>query len=464
MARLFGHYVPREMMALLSADLLVLFTILCVTFDLRDATAYGNWLQISAAAACTTLAVASVAVVLGLYRFTSCQDMSRVLLAGVVGALLAATITAAIGGGLHNAPDTSLWHYQPLLAKIGVSVFALCVVRLGFRMAIRHKLFLRRVLVIGSGLDIARACEAVHAQWPGCVEFAGLPSGAASREGCPSYVTTVVNGPAPFSSHRLQQERIWGVLVGAEERRGLPNELLLGFRANGIEVFGGTDFGERQLRRVDVDGLDSRTLAAIKSNPNRLHMVAGWLLDVLVCVSLLLLTLPLMLATALLIRLDSPGPVFYAQERIGLNGRSFRILKFRSMRTDAEASGVPVWAAKNDSRVTRVGRFIRFTRIDELPQLLNVLRGDMRLVGPRPERPHFVRQLEEVVPGYAARAQVKPGITGWAQVNYPYGASVEDARMKLAYDLYYVKHQSVFLDLLIILDTVRVVLFREGSR
>jgi lipopolysaccharide/colanic/teichoic acid biosynthesis glycosyltransferase len=170
-----------------------------------------------------------------------------------------------------------------------------------------------------------------------------------------------------------------------------------------------------------------------------------------------------MLLTALAIRLDSPGPILYRQERVGLGGGTFTVLKFRSMRTDAEARG-PVWAAQRDPRVTRVGSFIRLTRIDELPQLLNVLRGEMSFIGPRPERPHFVEQLEQALPFYRDRALVKPGLTGWAQVNYPYGASVEDARAKLSYDLYYVKHRSLLLDLMILLATVRVVLFQRGAR
>jgi lipopolysaccharide/colanic/teichoic acid biosynthesis glycosyltransferase len=166
----------------------------------------------------------------------------------------------------------------------------------------------------------------------------------------------------------------------------------------------------------------------------------------------------------LAIRLDSPGPVFYRQQRNGRDNRTFALLKFRSMVVDAEAGGKPRWASLQDPRVTRVGRFIRSARIDELPQLLNVLRGEMSMVGPRPERPAFVAELAAAIPHYHDRAIVKPGITGWAQVNYPYGASVADARMKLAYDLYYIRRRSLLLDLLILLATVRVVLFREGAR
>jgi len=170
-----------------------------------------------------------------------------------------------------------------------------------------------------------------------------------------------------------------------------------------------------------------------------------------------------MLVTMIAIKLESKGPVIYRQERVGLGGKSFMCLKFRSMRTDAEKDGVAVWASKNDSRVTRVGAFIRKTRIDELPQLLSVLKGEMSMVGPRPERPSFVAQLKEKIPYYDVRHSVKPGVTGWAQVRYSYGASFEDALHKHQYDLYYVKNNSLFLDLLILFETVSVVLFREGA-
>jgi lipopolysaccharide/colanic/teichoic acid biosynthesis glycosyltransferase len=166
----------------------------------------------------------------------------------------------------------------------------------------------------------------------------------------------------------------------------------------------------------------------------------------------------------LAVKIDSPGPMLYRQQRVGQFGRPFTLFKFRSMAADAEAGGDPLWAQRHDPRVTRVGRFIRGTRIDELPQLVNVLRGEMSLVGPRPERPHFVEQLDRAIPFYRQRAYVKPGVTGWAQINFPYGASVEDAREKLSYDLYYVKHRSVLLDAFILLATIRVVLLREGAR
>jgi exopolysaccharide biosynthesis polyprenyl glycosylphosphotransferase len=194
-----------------------------------------------------------------------------------------------------------------------------------------------------------------------------------------------------------------------------------------------------------------------------------WLLAVQRAMSLFtaallcLLAAPLLLVAAVAIKLDSPGPVLYTQDRVGAHGRVFRMLKFRTMRVDAEAGGVR-WAQKDDPRVTRVGRLLRRFRVDELPQLINVLRGEMGVVGPRPERPQFVAQLRTQIPYYDLRTLVRPGITGWAQVRYPYAASLEEAREKLQYDLYYVKHLSVRLDLSILFHTAKVVLFGRGAR
>jgi lipopolysaccharide/colanic/teichoic acid biosynthesis glycosyltransferase len=186
-------------------------------------------------------------------------------------------------------------------------------------------------------------------------------------------------------------------------------------------------------------------------------------LDVIGSLLLLAFAVPLLLLVAFLIRVDSTGPVLYRQSRVGLHGRIFTMLKFRSMRVDAEVAG-PCWATDRDPRMARIGAFIRATRLDEVPQLLNVLRGEMSLVGPRPERPHFVQQLAAIIPRYNERTHVLPGITGWAQINYPYGASVEDARAKLAFDLFYINNRALLLDLRILLRTIPVVLFRIGAR
>lgn len=257
------------------------------------------------------------------------------------------------------------------------------------------------------------------------------------------------------------------IVVALSERRGgsMPLRQLLDCKLYGVRV-------------VDIATYFEKTLAQIKVS----HVNAGWLIfgdgfnqgivrtfvkrsfDLLFSLAILVLTAPIMLITAVAVALESRGPVFYRQERVGLNGRVFKVIKFRSMRTDAEKDGKPRWASVNDDRVTRVGRFIRRVRIDELPQLFNVLRGDMSLVGPRPERPFFVESLIAQVPYYAVRHSVKPGVTGWAQVRYEYGSTIEDSVEKLQYDLYYVKNHTLFLDLLILLETVAVVLTGKGAR
>ena len=232
------------------------------------------------------------------------------------------------------------------------------------------------------------------------------------------------------------------------------------------------------VRVVDIATHFEKTLAQI----NIKHVNAGWLVfgdgfsqgmlraaikrvcDVIFATLILAVTWPIMLVTALAIVFESRGPVLYRQERVGLNGVPFNVIKFRSMRTDAEKDGRPRWATKNDDRVTRVGRFIRKVRIDELPQLFNVLVGEMSMVGPRPERQFFVDELISKIPYYAVRHSVKPGVTGWAQVRYEYGSTIEDSVEKLQYDLYYVKNHSLFLDLLIMLETVAVVLTGKGAR
>jgi sugar transferase (PEP-CTERM system associated) len=256
------------------------------------------------------------------------------------------------------------------------------------------------------------------------------------------------------------------VVVALDDRRGSPLGPLLEARMEGIKITNYLTFWERETRRVNLKALDPSWL--IYSDGFRIGTAMNAMLkralDVLASVALLLLTLPTMLLVALAIRFDSAGPIFYRQERIGRHGVPFNIYKFRTMRADAESSGIPQWAMAHDPRITRVGLILRLLRLDELPQVLNVLRGDMSFVGPRPERPFFVQSLTQDIPFYSERHRVRPGITGWAQINYPYGASIEDARAKLSYDLYYIKNYSLLFDLLIILSTAQAVLFNKGGR
>ena len=267
-------------------------------------------------------------------------------------------------------------------------------------------------------------------------------------------------------SELAQSLRIDEVVVALDERRGgLPMDEMLSCAQRGISICDLSTFFEREAGMVKLTVADPSWLAFSggfdHSMPRRLNKR---FFDLLAASALLLVAWPFMLAVALCIWMESGKPILYRQTRVGENGRHFELVKFRSMRADAEGDGVARWASEHDDRTTAVGRFIRMTRLDELPQLFNVLHGDMSFVGPRPERPHFVDMLSQEVRYYKVRHCVKPGLTGWAQLRYPYGASVRDAEEKLTFDLFYVKNQGLVFDLMILLQTVEVVLFRRGAR
>lgn len=255
------------------------------------------------------------------------------------------------------------------------------------------------------------------------------------------------------------------IVVALDERRGkFPLEQLLFCRLKGIPVDDGVSFTEQLAGKLSVENLHPSFLIFSDGfKRSEILKRAKRLFDIITSFVVLILTFPICLLVALAIKLDSRGPVFYQQERVGEDEKIFRLIKFRSMRVDAEENG-PVWAESNDRRVTRIGRLIRKIRLDEIPQLYNVLKGEMSFVGPRPERPHFVNLLKNEIPFYSERHVVKPGITGWAQISYRYGASKEDALEKLKYDLYYIKHMSVLLDLIILFETVKIVLLGKGAR
>jgi len=270
---------------------------------------------------------------------------------------------------------------------------------------------------------------------------------------------------AELDPELLVKERIWAVILSSGSQDLVSRTVLFRLQMRGVRVLTESSFWEQEASYIEMDSMDASWLLSGRGfRYGRAAKFGKALMDMALAAAMLLLALPLMVLVAIMIKLDSTGPVLYRQERVGLFGKNFTLLKFRSMHRDAEAGGRPLWAQIADPRATRVGRFIRYTRIDELPQLLNVLRGEMSLIGPRPERPYFVEKLTAVVPLYDVRHYVKPGITGWAQVNASYGASTEDAREKHRYDLYYIKHRSFVLDLLILWRTLRVVVFQQGAR
>ena len=320
----------------------------------------------------------------------------------------------------------------------------------------------RRALVLGTGrraaeLEALTSRRQSRTAIVGYVPFAGEPVEVPSAR---------IAGDADSLLAQARAADVRENVVALEDRRGMPLHSLLDARMEGVAVTSYLSFWERETGRLNLDSLDlgwlifSGGFRIVEATQQTLKRI----LDVAASLALLVFTLPILICAAIAIRLDSTGPVFYGQQRVGRGGRVFTIHKFRTMRADAEQGCGPRWAAHNDSRITRVGGFLRRTRIDELPQILNVLRGEMSFVGPRPERPHFVNLLTTEIPYFAERHRVRPGITGWAQINYPYGASVADARAKLAYDLYYIKNFSIAFDLRIIARTIRTVLFDRGAR
>jgi sugar transferase (PEP-CTERM system associated) len=335
--------------------------------------------------------------------------------------------------------------------------------RLLFNRLIGSRRLEERILVVGTGETARKVTRQILAQREFAYRVVGFIDDDASRVGerivNPAIVGTPADLPRLIAHHQIDR-----IIVGLSDRRGkLPVEELLRAKMAGIRVEDVTTTYERVTGKILLDDLrPSWLIFSDGFRVSRLTRMMKRAIDLTLALMLAILAAPAMLVTALAVRLESGAPVLYCQERVGENGRTFTLFKFRSMRRDAE-SGTPIWAKDGDVRITRVGRVIRLTRLDELPQLWNVLRGDMSFVGPRPERPYFVAELARHIPFYQQRHAVKPGITGWAQVKYRYGASLEDAMEKLRYDLYYIKHLSVFFDLTIVFDTVKVVLLRKGA-
>jgi sugar transferase (PEP-CTERM system associated) len=397
----------------------------------------------------------------GLYRrdrkFVFSAYVGRLLLAMLIGAPVAyATATMLPGGG----------DFQQMFGVILILAFAgLIVVRRMVVSPMVRTLMPHRVLVLGTGAE-ARVVEAsLDAGDAPDIDLVGFYPLEKVPDNMVSSGRVVARGRSLEDT--VRQLGVNEIIVAVRDQRGgvLSLRSLLSCRLAGTQVTDLARFFERVHGRIPIDSLKASWL--IYGQGFRQDMLRTFVkrtFDIAASLALLVFTLPVAIITALLIAMESGFPVIYRQERVGLHGRTFNVLKFRSMKTDAEADGKALWAAVDDPRVTRLGSFLRRSRIDELPQLFNVLRGEMSLVGPRPERPVFVDMLTEQIPFYAVRHSVKPGITGWAQVRYSYGADVEQAMRKLEYDLYYVKNHTLFLDLLILLRTIRVVLLGEGAR
>jgi sugar transferase (PEP-CTERM system associated) len=352
-----------------------------------------------------------------------------------------------------------------LLLSMGCIMGVISGWRLFFQWVLSMRQLTMKVLIVGTGEEARRVARELLDRRSLGYEIKGFIDDDPTKLGV-SIVNPKVIGNAEQLPEIVEREQIDKIVIALPDRRGkLPLEALLSCKLRGVEVEDGTTFYERLSGRVMLENLRPSWMIFSRGfSISPLTKLLKRCLDMWLATAGLVVTLPLTPIIAIFIKLDSRGPVFFTQQRVGQYGTLFTLIKFRSMRADAEAATGPVYADENDHRITRVGRWLRTTRLDELPQLFNVLRGDMSFVGPRPERPFFVKQLEKEIAYFSQRLSVKPGITGWAQVNYHYGATSEDAAEKLQFDLYYIKNMSLFLDLFIILKTLKIIILGTGSR
>ncbi len=345
------------------------------------------------------------------------------------------------------------------LGGVVVLTIALVLWRFVFSWIMRIPQLRERVYVVGGGERAETVVNSLRSRLDLGMDVIGwagaLGSGAITRESLGQNLRLMA-----------QHRQVDRVIVALADRRGtMPIRELLDLRLTGVKIEEAGGLLEKATGRIELDGLHPSQLIyseGFKLNPG--FLLARRIVSILIASTTLLICLPLIPILAVAVKLSSHGPIFFRQERVGRRGETFKVIKFRTMRVDAEATTGAVWAGKNDPRVTSVGRFMRKTRLDEIPQLWNVLKGDMGFVGPRPERPEFVQWLEEQIPYYALRHIIRPGLTGWAQVKYQYGASLEETKRKLEYDLYYIKHMSLSLDLYILFETIKTVLLRRGAQ
>ena len=461
MIRLFKHYIPHAVILLGLIDIALLIGVGEASWRLR-ASQIGMDLGPLGDRAGQLIGYAVVIltamIAVGVYGADALRSMryatARLLVAVSLGIIAITFLDFLLGG--HN-----FWRSTLAYAMAG-SVIALVLNRWIVGGILGASAFRRRVLVLGAGLRADRLRKLSDKPESGFV----IVGYVLMTESVPVVAEAIPRAAIHNLTRHVENLGVSEVVLALEERRNaLPLPDLLRIKTTGVHVNDFSSFIERETGRVDLDSVNPSWLIFSDgfSSGRALSSVAKRLFDIAASSLLLGLTAPVIVVFALLVKLDSKGPAFFRQTRVGLFGQDFAVIKLRSMRTDAEANGAQ-WATMDDPRVTRLGKFIRKVRIDELPQTWSVLKGEMSFVGPRPERPEFVAGLEEQLPFYAERHMVKPGITGWAQINYPYGASIEDSRHKLEYDLYYAKNYTPFLDLLILLQTLRVVLWHEGAR
>jgi sugar transferase (PEP-CTERM system associated) len=350
------------------------------------------------------------------------------------------------------------------LISLPLSLLLMVGWRLSIHWFLGHPELGERILIVGSGEFAVEIAKETLQRKDAGYRVVGFVDNDPALVG-KSLINPKVIGLTSELASLVKRENIDRLVVAIGDRRGqFPTQELLKLSLSGdVTIEESASFYERLTGRVLLDMIrPSWLIFSSRGRRARINEFARSAMHRIIALVGAILSLPIAILTAIVIKLESRGPILYQQERVGKNGRPFRLMKFRSMRTDAEKDG-PVWAKTDDERMTRVGRIIRKIRVDEIPQFWNILRGDMNFVGPRPERPHFVAQLAQEIPYYEQRHLMAPGLTGWAQINYPYGASIEDAKQKLQYDLYYMKNQNVALDATIMFETVKTILFGKGT-
>ncbi|MGR8950732.1 MAG: TIGR03013 family XrtA/PEP-CTERM system glycosyltransferase [Gammaproteobacteria bacterium] len=462
MLRIFRHYIPTSLVLLGVAETLILLVSIYVGVSFGLALSHGAESAQSGQILPQAL-VFSCAMLLGMIAMGFYQREQRDgPLSTMIRLALSFCVGFAVMGFVYLVFPQFVVGTAAFSVALGGAFIGIATCRL---ICLSHTdaSCTKRVLVMGAGerarqiQNLRRAADRVGITIVGYLDL-GTDSPQVEKEKIVSQTGSLLELAEKYAIDEI-------VIATDDRRKGLPLEGLLECKMHGVAILQAPEFYERQLGKIRLDSVnpgnmvfaEGFTQAIVKRTEKRI-------VDIVISSWLLVLTLPVSILVALAVLLEGGGPVLYRQERVGLKGKHFTVYKFRSMRTDAEQDGVAVWADSVDARVTRIGCILRKFRLDELPQLYNVLKGDMSFVGPRPERPQFVEELSDVIPFYQLRHYVKPGLTGWAQVCYPYGASINDAREKLQYDLYYLKNYSLFLDLNVILLTVQVILWGKGAR
>ena len=461
MIRLFNVYYPTRMLVLLVCDVLLvggsfLLAAACLLgadgyVGLINALVYENGLLKIAAITFFTLLLIYYFDLYGPRRTAAGWEIYFRLL------LVLSVLTFTLVGLIYFFPELEI---GPNVSVLGVSLLTVFLVlwRWAYEWIIILPVFSERVYVLGGGERARRVVELLRGSRDAGMEVVGW-QGESEAQG------RLDRFAAELRAFRKQRPEIDRVIVAMEDRRdSMPVRELLDLRVRGVIIENSSTLVERLTGKLPLDGLNPSTLIfteGFRMSPSQ--QLFRRLLSLSVSLIALLVCLPFIPLIVLAVRLSSQGPIFFSQTRVGQRGRLFTAYKFRTMRQDAEAQGA-VWASKDDPRVTTIGRILRKTRLDEIPQLWNVLRGEMAFVGPRPERPEFVQWLSVEIPYYDLRHMIRPGITGWAQVRYRYGASLEETKHKLEYDLSYIKHQSIGLDLLIMFETIKTIILRRGAQ